>query len=116
MIAKPTGMPYASGGARTARGCSGFSGVRRVRRVLTIALLLIVCATSAKAHEIAACDLNGDGVGATSADYVTLLEHIGASRPDPRFDARADLDRDGGITVVDFSLLQRFCPLKGSED
>lgn len=60
----------------------------------------------------AACDLNGDGVGAKLPDYAIFLAAFGSKKGDAKFNAAVDFDGSGSITTADFAIFQRFCPLQ----
>jgi hypothetical protein len=73
------------------------------------------CADVAAAACSPACDLNGDGLRATVQDYAVFLGAFGTKQGDAKFVAAADLDGNRSVTVADFGLLNKFCPLGGDE-
>jgi hypothetical protein len=57
-------------------------------------------------------DANGDDV-VDAADEALLRAGFGRAGGEPGFDARTDFDRDGLISILDFSLLTRSYSLRG---
>jgi hypothetical protein len=57
-------------------------------------------------------DANGDDV-VDAADDALLQASMGRASGEPGFDARVDFDRDGVISILDFSLLSRSYSLQG---
>ena len=57
-------------------------------------------------------DANGDDV-VDATDYALLQASFGRARGEASFDARADFDRDGTVSILDFSLLTRSYSLRG---
>lgn len=82
--------------------------------VLAMVALIGSCST-AEAACSPACDLNGDGLRATTQDYAVMLGAFGTKQGDPKYAAAADLDGNRAVTVADWGLLNKFCPLGGDE-
>ena len=75
-------------------------------------VLILICAASARSHEVPACDINGDGVSPVATDYGAFFASYNKRTGQAGFNQRADLDGNGTVTSADYSMLVRFCPFK----
>jgi len=70
---------------------------------MLLATGVLLCGFAASAEGTCETDFNRDGV-TNDADFEILKSYMGATEEDPRFDAAADLDEDGTISLVDLNL------------
>jgi len=61
------------------------------------------------------CDINGDGVPASAADYIVWFNAYSGRTDDPYHLAWADLDRNRKVNSTDYGILLRLCPLGGEK-
>ena len=84
----------------------------RLALALALAALVVFSAGASVAQQCSpACDLDGDGYSARPGDYVAFFNALGSSKGTVKFRASADLDDDGAVSMSDFSLLLKFCPI-----
>lgn len=75
-------------------------------------LVLLFAAPALADHQCSpVCDIDGDGVSVTQDDYMALLQSLRKARGQEGFNPNADLDNSGTVTLLDWGLLNQFCPL-----
>lgn len=85
-----------------------------------VAVLVLAATVAANAQGQPACACivcNLDNVGtnpvATATDYAVFVGAFGKSVAEPGYSPRADFDRNGTVTVVDWATMLKCCPLGG---
>lgn len=87
-----------------------------MRIVIVAAVVIWACllgSIAARAQQCSmACDINGDALPTVSIqDYAAFNASYGKKTGDAGFNARADLNGDGTISIADYGLMLKFCPL-----